>query len=368
MPIQIIRNDITKMRVDAIVNAANSRLLSGGGVCGAIHQAAGPELQAECMTIGSCPAGQARITGAYRLPCRYVIHTVGPVWQGGSQGEQALLASCYRESLRLAQAHGCTSVAFPLISSGVFGYPKDQAFKVAMDSIGAYLLSGESDGDMTVFLVIYGRNDLQIGSRLFSGIQQYIDDHYVDAHTDYRWESIRAQRVRDITHSAPAKPKTDRPVPKKPAHIKPSAAPPPSDFFAPTAPADHFSGIFSLEEALSMIDESFSQMVLRKIREKGMKNSDCYKRANIDKKLFSKINNDIHYKPKKSTALAIAVALELSLDETRELLTKAGLALSRSDKFDIIVEYFITQGKYDIFEINEALFCYDQILLGGAVL
>ena len=339
MPIQIVRNDITKMRVDAIVNAANSSLLGGGGVDGAIHRAAGRELLEECRTLGGCPTGEARITGAYKLPCRYVIHTVGPVWHGGGYGEKRLLSACYRNSLLLAQQHGCASVAFPLIFSGAYGYPRQQAFQVAMDAIGEFLLTHDTGDDMTVYIVVFGKESVAISAKLFAGIQQYIDDNYVDAHTDFRRERMRARQ----------------------ATMERFAAAPEPPMMAKTC-SD------SLEDALAQLDESFSQMVLRKIAEKGMKNSECYKKANVDKKLFSKISNDVHYKPKKPTALAFAVALELSLAETQQLLMKAGLALSHSEKFDVIVEYFISHGQYDIFTINEALFFYDQPLLGNAML
>ena len=329
MPLRIVRNDITAMKVDAIVNAANESLLGGGGVDGAIHRAAGPELLAECHTLHGCKTGQAKITGGYRLSARYVIHTVGPIWRGGGCGERELLESAYRSSLELALAGGCETVAFPLISSGVYGYPKDQALKVAVDTIGEFLLSH----DMTVYLVIFDRTAYTIGGKLFADIAAYIDDRYVEAHTD-RYEN---QRRRMVMTSMPM------------AAAEQAAA------AAPTG----------LDEALSKLDESFSQMLLRKIDECGMTDAQCYKKANIDRKLFSKIRSDVHYKPSKPTAMAFAVALELPLVEAREMLEKAGFAFSHASKFDIIVEYFIAHQNYNIFEINEALFAFDQSLLGG---
>lgn len=353
MPLQLVRNDITLMQVDAIVNAANKRLAGGSGVNGAIHRAAGPELLQECLTLGGCQTGEAKITRGYNLPCRYVIHTVGPVWRGGLFGEKEKLASCYWNALELAYRSGCESVAFPLISSGVFGYPKDKALKVAVESISRYLL--ENDADLTVYLVMFSKEAVQTGSKLFAGIRQYIDDNYVAEHTDFRRENARARQIEEDWYPQPSFSST---------MAAPQAQP--SDVYG-EACSDGFYESGSLEEALGMIDESFSEMVLRRIAEKGMKNAECYKKANLDKKHFSKIANDLHYKPKKTTALALAVALEMDLAETRELLMKAGLALSRSDKFDIIVEFFIREKRYDIFEINEALFYYDQPLLGCVV-
>lgn len=332
MPLQIVRNDITTMKVDAIVNAANESLLGGGGVDGAIHRAAGPELLAECRTLNGCKTGQAKITKGYRLPAKFVIHTVGPIWQGGGHGERELLVSAYRSSLELALADGCETVAFPLISSGVYGYPKDQALKVAVDTIGEFLLSH----DMTVYLVIFDRAAYTIGGKLFADIAAYIDDRYVEAHTD-RYET---QRRRMALESMPAEE--------------------PQWMSAPCA-----MGTSGLDEALSRLDESFSQMLLRKIDERGMTDAQCYKKANIDRKLFSKIRSDVHYKPSKPTTMAFAIALELPLAEAREMLEKAGFAFSHASKFDIIVEYFIAHQNYNIFEINEALFAFDQSLLGG---
>lgn len=330
MPLEIVRNDITKMSVDAIVNAAKESLLGGGGVDGCIHRAAGPELLAECRTLGGCKTGDAKITKAYRLPCQYVIHTVGPVWNGGSHGERELLVSCYRTSLALAKEHGCETVAFPLISSGIFGYPKDQALRVAVDTIGEFL----AENDMTVYIVIFDRAAYQIGNKLFADIAAYIDDHYVDAHTDSRRERMRRMSVLESrTLSADA-----------------AAAPMAAD---------------GLDSLLAHLDAGFSETLLKLIDRRGKKDSEIYKKANVDRKLFSKIRNNPDYKPSKATAIAFAIALELNLDETRDLIARAGYALSASSKFDVIIEYFIRQKKYDIFEINEALFAFDQSLLGA---
>ena len=341
MPLEIVRNDITKMKVDAIVNAANESLLGGGGVDGAIHRAAGSGLLTECRTLGGCKTGKAKITGGYNLPAKYVIHTVGPIYDDGKHGEKALLESCYRESLALAKERGCETVAFPLISSGVYGYPKDQALKVAIDVISDFLLENE----MTVYIVIFDKAAYKISEKLFSDIAEYIDDNYVDEHTDYSRERIRMNALPSMA------PRTRR---KKS-----------DDDFLEMCDCKAMPHEDDLDAKLKQIDESFSQMLLRKIDEKGMTDAECYKKANIDRKLFSKIRSDIHYKPSKPTALAFAISLELSLAETEDMLRKAGFALSHSNKFDIIIEYFISKGNYNIFEINEALFAFDQSLLGA---
>ena len=334
MPLEIVRNDITKMTVDAIVNAANESLLGGGGVDGAIHYAAGPELLAECKTLGGCKTGKAKITGGYNLPAKYVIHTVGPIYEDGKHGEKALLESCYRESLALAKAHNCETVAFPLISSGVYGYPKDQALKVAINVISDFLLENE----MKVYIVIFDKAAYKISEKLFSDIAEYIDDNYVDEHTDYRRESMRMNAPMQASVGL---------------------------FEADLCECKAMLAEDDLDAKLKQIDESFSQMLLRKIDEKGMTDAECYKKANIDRKLFSKIRSDVHYKPSKPTAIAFAISLELTLSETEDMLKKAGFALSHSNKFDIIIEYFISKGNYNIFEINEALFAFDQSLLGA---
>ena len=318
MPIQIVRNDITKIKCDAIVNAANNSLLGGGGVDGAIHRAAGRGLLEECRRLGGCGTGEAKITGAYKLPCKYVIHTVGPVWRGGCCGEEQLLISCYRNSLRLAKENKCETVAFPLISAGVYGYPKDEALRIAVSEISRFLLENE----MNVTIVVYDKQSFQISKKLIADIREYIDERYIDEHFIERSNAIN----QDI-------------------------------WLAKQSPAD-------LRDIVGSVDESFSEMLLRKIDEKGMTDAQCYKKANIDRKLFSKIRNNPGYKPSKPTAIAFAVALELPLTEATDLLLKAGYALSPSSKFDVIVEYFIRNHRYDIFEINEALFEFDQPLLG----
>ena len=330
MPLEIIRDDITKVQVDAIVNAANESLLGGGGVDGAIHRAAGPELLAECRTLGGCRVGEAKITKGYRLPARHVIHTVGPVWRGGENGEDKLLAACYKNSLALAREHDLESIAFPLISSGAFGYPKDKALQVAIAEIGDFLLRH----DMTVYLVVFDRAAFTLSEKLFASIAGYIDDHYSDE---------LALKICENRYSMEAA-------------MTPVPAP------APAAPA---GPVRKLADVVRQLEETFSQRLLRLIDEKGLSDAVVYKRANIDRKLFSKIRNDIHYKPSKPTVLALAIALRLSLDETRDLLLKAGFALSHSSKFDIIVQYFIEEGNYNIFEINEALFAFEQSLLGS---
>ena len=340
MPFLLVRNDITKMKVDAIVNAAKNSLLGGGGVDGAIHRAAGPQLLEECAALGGCQTGLAKITKGYNLPAKYVIHTVGPVWNGGGNNEKELLESCYRSSLALAKENNCESVAFPLISAGAYGYPKDSAIRVAMNTIKEFLV----DNEMLVYLVLFDKGSVYSSSNLKLDIQQYIDDCYVEEHGDTRFECRRrlASYQSDMLE--------DRCF-----NIESCIEEPLRMSAVPSS---------SLEDYLKQMDESFSEMLLRKIKESGMTEIECYKKANIDRKLFSKIKKDKWYKPSKPTAIAFAIALKLSLSETKELLEKAGFALSHASKFDIIIEYFILKKNYNIFDINEALYDFDQPLLG----
>ena len=348
MPFLIVRNDITKMNVDAIVNAANNSLLGGGGVDGAIHRAAGPKLLEECRTLGGCATGDAKITKGYNLPAKYVIHTVGPIWESGGYNKKELLTSCYRKSLELAKNAGCESVAFPLISAGAYGYPKDQALRVAIDAITGFL----ARNDMLVYIVIFDKESYKISEKLVSNIRQYINDNYVDEHID-----TERERRRRIASSKAVSFREDL------CEFGEASA---DRYEMPMMSATVASAKPSrpLNEYLIELDESFSEMLLRKISEKGMTDVQCYKKANIDRKLFSKIKNDKLYKPSKPTAIAFAIALELSLAETKEMLEKAGFALSHSSKFDIIIEYFIRNKNYNVFDINDALFEFDQPLLG----
>lgn len=336
MPLEIIRNDLTKVHADAIVNAANSKLLGGGGVDGAIHNAAGLELLEECKTLGGCEVGQAKITKGYNLPAKYVIHTAGPVWNDGNSNEEKLLENCYRNSLRLAKEYKLESIAFPLISSGSFGYPKDKALRTAISVIGEFLL----ENDMTVYIVVYDKAAFVLSEKLFSSITQFIDDKYVDEKS-LRYNGTTARDVLyqlkevQMEQSSPSTTRTSSRKRKR-----------------------------NLDELVNHVDETFTQMLLRLIDERGMTDSQAYNRANVDRRHFSKIRNDINYKPSKTTVFAFSIALKLSLDETRDLLNRAGFGLSRSSKFDIIIEYFIYEENYDIFEINEALYAFDQHLLG----
>lgn len=335
MPLKIVRQDITKIECDAIVNAANSSLLGGGGVDGAIHRAAGPKLLEECRGLHGCETGDAKITRGYNLPAKYIIHTVGPVYRDGQHGEEKLLISCYEKSLQIAADHGCESIAFPLISSGVYGYPKPEAFRVAVDTCTRFL----EDHDMDISIVVFDKRGYNIGKQYDSDLEEFIDQNYVDE------SEKRFSYHRNIMDEA-----AGRGMPAAGA--------------AKSAPKDEtveFAICESVDASMPdfELDESFSQMVLRKIDENGMTDPECYKKANIDRKLFSKIRSDLHYNPSKKTAVALGIALELPMREFEELLRKAGFALSNSNLFDVIIKFFVTKGIYDVFEINEALFSKD---------
>ena len=340
MPFTIVRQDITKMKVDAIVNAANTELLMGGGVCGAIFKAAGAaELQKACDKRSPIKTGEAAITPGFALPCKYIIHAAGPVYrsQDAAQSE-AMLRSAYLSSLKLAAEHKCESIAFPLISSGIYGYPKEDALKVASSAIRDFI----ADHDMDVYLAVFDRGALEISEKLLGAVESYIDEHYVEEHRVYRRDLLPVERE---AMSEDAMLSYHAPMPSMAKASTPTAG--------------------GIDELVSRLDEPFSATLLRLIDRKGKTDAEVYKRANIDRRLFSKIRTGKGYTPSKRTILALAVALELSLAETDDLLERAGFALSHSQKLDVIVEYFIVSGQYDIFKINEVLFKYDQQTLGG---
>ena len=336
MPLHIIRQDITKLECDAIVNAANNTLLGGGGVDGAIHKAAGGKLLEECKTLGGCDTGDAKITKAYNLPCKHVIHTIGPIWRGGEKGEKKLLESCYKKSLALAKENGCESVAFPLISSGVYGYPKDKALSVAVETISEFLF----DNEMTVYIVVFDKASYQISEELFDDIQEYIDDNYVDEKEERRLYN-RPRRIfsRECDFEVGRVCFEEKLESPKKLDV-------------------------SLIDMLANIDDNFAVTLLKLIDLKGITDVECYKKANVSKQTWYKIMNEKDYKPSKNTVISFAIALELSLEETKHLLSTVGFTLSKSNKFDIIIEYFLLNEEYNIFTINETLFKFDQACLG----
>lgn len=330
------------MEIDAIVNAANTDLQMGGGVCGAIFKAAGAaKLQAACNKLAPIKTGEAVITPGFDLPAKFIIHTAGPVYRNWNkeQNEQ-LLRAAYTNSLKRAIENNCESIAFPLISSGIYGYPKDEALQVATSAIQDFL----TDHDLDVTLVVFDKSSFTISHELLGAVESYIDEHYVDTHQMKRRELLHSER-KILPEADGHASKYDEPL---------------FDMFAPlvSAPAP-------LDDLVGNLDEPFSRMLLRLIDARGMTDVEVYKRANLGRKLFSKIRSNKGYMPSKRTAIALAVALRLTLDETCDLLKRAGYALSHAVKFDVIVEYFIANGKYDIFKINEVLFEYDQPLLGG---
>jgi len=337
------------MQVDVIVNAANTELMMGGGVCGAIFWAAGADqLQDACDKLAPIKTGEAVITEGFSLPAKYVIHTAGPVYCGGGMGEEALLRSCYLNSLELARSSGCESIAFPLISSGIYGYPKDEALSVATDVIGGWL----SDNDMDVSLVIFDKASFELPPELRGDVQSYIDRNYSET-----FESKRRRPFIPDSDAGDGGTMSVMVSEALPLSVQRTG------FKAPSSARGVASTEF--DYAGMKLDEPFSTTLLRLIDLKGRTDVEVYKRANMDRKLFSKIRAGRGYMPGKKTIVALAVALELSLNETRDLLERAGFALSRSVVFDVIIEYFITQSMYDVYEINNVLFAYDQPLLGG---
>lgn len=338
MPFEIVRNDITQMTVDAIVNTANPRPVIGSGTDARIHEKAGPQLLQARQKIGSIGVGCAAVTPAFDLRASYVIHTVGPVWEDGNYGEEDLLRSCYDRSLELALAHGCKSIAFPLIATGNYGFPRDQALQTAISAFSTFLTAHE----MQIYLVVFDRTSFRLSEKLFQGVASYIDDNYVEtcARAAYGAALGNRRRIR--------RRETDTCVLEDGACYAPAAA--------KTA---------SLEDMLKQADAGFTETLLKLIDDSGKKDSEIYKKALLSKQHFSKIRNNPNYKPTKATAIALALALELDLEATKDLIGRAGYALTNSSKFDLIIRYFIEQGEYNVVKINFALFEHDQSLLGS---
>lgn len=340
MPFTIVRQDITKMKVDAIVNAANTELQMGGGVCGTIFKVAGAgELQAACKGLAPIKTGEAVVTPGFALLSKYIIHAAGPVYnKNNPEQSKQLLGAAYINSLKLAVEYKCESIAFPLISSGIYGYPKAEALRVATLAIKDFL----QDHDIEVYLVVFDKLAFTISEKLLGEVASYIDEHYIKKHKIGRRSLLNVEQknlseIELINYNV----------------------------YEPLTAEDAYEvSTVGIDDLVSNLDESFSATLLRLIDESGKTDVEVYKRANIDRKLFSKIRIGKGYMPSKRTALALAVALDLNLYETDILLKRAGYALSHSQKFDVIIEYFIINERYDVFEINEVLFKYDQPLLG----
>ena len=338
MPFEIVRNDIVNMQVDAVVNTANPNPVIGSGVDSGIHKKAGHELLVARQIIGCIDFGDAAITPGFDLDARYVIHTVGPVWKDGSHREEQILSSCYRNSLTLAKEHECESIAFPLIATGNYGFPKPLALQIAVREISTFLLENE----MQVYLVVFGKEAFALSEKLFKSVSSYIDENYIRSKTldEYGTERLYGSRL-----------ETRRIREQECADMSVGAAIP--------IDSDDWGRL------LKDLDAGFSETLLQLIDRTGKKDSEIYKKANVDRKLFSKIRNNMDYRPSKTTALAFAFALELDVDETKDFISRAGFALSHSSKFDVIVEYFLVNRNYNVFELNEVLFAFDQPLIGA---
>ena len=348
MPFEIIRNDIVNMQVDAVVNTANPEPVVGTGVDSAIHKKAGRALLAARQKIGCIDFGDAVITPGFKLNAKYVIHTVGPVWVDGNHQEEQILSSCYRKSLALAKENECESIAFPLIATGNYGFPKHLALKIAVREISEFLLENE----MQIYLVVFGKESFELSEKLFKSVSSYIDENYISEKIldEYGSESVNSSHFEPRRFKEKLKFKGQIQADFSAEICSPTAIPQSSDEW---------------KNRLKNLDAGFSETLLRLIDRTGKKDSEIYKKANVDRKLFSKIRNNMDYKPSKTTALAFAFALELDIDETRDFIARAGFALSHSSKFDVIVEYFLVNRNYDIYELNEVLFAFDQPLIGA---
>ncbi len=309
MPFQIIRNDITKVKADAIVNTANPDPVIGSGTDRAIYTAAGEEeLLSARKGIGAIIPGNAAYTSAYHLDAKYIIHTVGPAWEDGNHREFEMLHSCYEKSLTLAAELSCKSIAFPLIATGVYGFPKDEALQIALFEINKFLLSH----DMQVILVVFDKKAFELSGKLVGSIEQYIDEHTVLQTGKAEYTGNYGQRAQEELRRIEAQIEENR---KRRSPVSEAQS---ANDFDDTCK--------SLEDILNTSEETFQQRLLRLIDESEMNDVEVYKKANVDRKVFSRIRSNIEYRPKKKTAVAFAIALELNLEEMRDLLARAEIA------------------------------------------
>ena len=364
MALTIVRNNIVDMETDAIVNTASPHPQYGTGLDTAVYKAAGEEQLLDARAeIGEIPRGEVAVTPGFDLPAKYIIHAVGCWWDGGDKGEEEILRSCYRKSLETAKELGCEDLAIPLISTGNYGFPKKLAMQIATEEINSFLL----DNDMDIYLVVFGKEAFDISEQLMHDVQQYIDEHQVQELSEMEYAANVPDRRR-LERAPYTGSVTNIDIPDEEELILKRAPKmmAPMEVYEDEAESGESVDAMRISEMpdFGEVGKSFRDKLFDLIDERGLTDPEVYKKANISRKLFSKIRSLDPYTPKKETILALAIALELDLDETQDLLSRAGYTLSPSYVFDLIVRYFIEKGEYDIFTINEILYGYDQKLLG----
>ena len=371
MPFKIVRNDLTKMQVDVIVNTANKAPVYSTGTDTAVYKAAGEEeLLAERKKIGYMEEGEVAITPGFKLPAKYIIHAVSPWYIDGNSGEEEKLRSCYKNSLYLAAEHDCKSIAFPLISTGNLGYPKEEGMRIALDEINAFLMKHE----MLVYLVVFDTKATELGFKLYPELEAYIDHHYVcqkreEEYGDRYFGSVRKddpeydgyQRQRKKLEEKLRRPLINLQMPA-PFASKSSYSDDVDGACESSVvwEADDLSAFLeenesALEERMNHMADTFQEYLMYLIRTKKLTNAEVYKRAIVTKQLFSKMKLNPDYHPDKATAMRLCVGARLNLDETKDLLARAGYALSPCDKRDIIFSFFIEHEVFDMIEIDIAL-------------
>ena len=374
MSFKIVRNDITRIKADAIVNTANPEPVYSAGTDSAVYTAAGAEkLLEERKKIGRIAEGDVAVTPAFALDAKYIFHTVGPIWQGGNYGEKEIVRKCYQNCLDKAKELELESIAFPLLATGTYGFPKADALLIATSVFSGFL----AENEMEITLVVFDSESFALSDKIFAGVDQFIDENYVGEKTaeEYSpvnlWAGLEAH-VADECAEEPIERKAARRERNRNerrglfgsgsnAMRMDSAIPP----VAAAGAACASVAPRSLEDVVKNVSETWQESLLRLITERGYSDTEVYKRANVDRKLFSKIRTNKNYQPKKNTAVAFALALRLNLDETKDFLMRAGYAFSPSSKFDLIIEYSIEHGVYDLMLINGALFDHDQPQLGA---